>query len=327
MAVEIHYPTKVKEVFKAFDNIMDYEQLQYNFEYLEPEVLLEWLPSPCHCLNNLDGLICLILLPTVITNTQGSDIARDFQSQVTYARNQLTQQMEGAHYHQLLSFFQDLLDQPECKNPKYMDTTPTYTATSENLTPSETAKYYATLDELTTDYPEVELTPSVHESIKKKIIGSRPPPTTVSVPSHPADDGGSSYSGSSSTSRKHNKVKLRPRFSEKVIWDGRRTTFKPLMELLEGHLRQINGSYMITQDFLTAYQADRSYINTKAFYSKYQVNVNQARYDRQYLFGILQTVTRAGGLGENMFLHIRPLVTVFLLGNKCYLTATMMVPP
>ena len=164
----------------------------------------------------------------------------------------------------------------------------------------------------------MELTPSVHKSIKKKIIDSCAYPTTVSVPSNqsPDDDGSSSYSCTSSVNWKHSRVKLHPRFSEKVIWDGRRTTFKPLMELLEGHLRQVNGSYMITQEFLNTYQKDCSYINTKCFYSKYQVNANEARYDRQYLFGILQTVTRAGGLEGNMFLNTRSLVMVFLLGIK-----------
>ena len=111
-----------------------------------------------------------------------------------------------------------------------MATPPNYTTHSENLTPSETDKYYATLDDLKDDYPEVDLTPCLHKSIKKKIVDARTPPKIMSVPSHhtPDDDGGSSYSGSASTSRKQNKVKLRPRFSEKVIWDGRRTTFKPL---------------------------------------------------------------------------------------------------
>ena len=88
------------------------------------------------------------------------------------------------------------------------------------------------------------------------------------------------------------------------------------MKLLEGHLCQVNGSYMITQEFLMTYQKDCSYINTKDFYSKYRVNVNQAQYDRQYLFGILQTVTRTGELAGSMFLRTRSLVMVFSLGTK-----------
>ena len=68
------------------------------------------------------------------------------------------------------------------------------------------------------------------------------------------DDGDMVYSHfSTSSGPKKRKVKLRPRFSEKIIWDGRQTTFKPLMELLEGHLRQINGSYMINPEFLNMY--------------------------------------------------------------------------
>ena len=83
------------------------------------------------------------------------------------------------------------------------------------------------------------------------------------------------------------------------------------MELLEGHLRQVNGSYMVNPEFLNKYNQDHSYINTREFYQTYRVNVNQARYDRQYLFGILQTVTRVGGLEGNMFLRTRSLATAF----------------
>ena len=79
------YKEQVKEIFKVLDNIQDFEQLEYNFEYLEPEVLLDWFPSSDRCLTNLDGLICLILLPTVIKDTKTSSTTKDFQSQVTYA--------------------------------------------------------------------------------------------------------------------------------------------------------------------------------------------------------------------------------------------------
>ena len=119
--------------------------------------------------------------------------------------------------------------------------------------------------------------------------------TKHSVTDDDDDDGDTVYSHfSASSGLKKHKVKLRPRFSEKIIWDGRRTTFKPLMELLEGHLRQINGSYMIDPEFLQRYATSGDYLRSRSFRTTYQVTHPQARYDRQYLFGILQTVTRAG---------------------------------
>ena len=94
-------------------------------------------------------------------------------------------------------------------------------------------------------------------------------------------------------------MKLCAKFGEKILWDGRRSTFRPLMDLIIGHLRQVNGSYMINESFLHNYHSvGDDFLQSKAFKQEYGVNHAQAQYDKGYLYGILQSVTRNGGAGK-----------------------------
>ena len=109
----------------------------------------------------------------------------------------------------------------------------------------------------------------------------------------------SSYGSSVLTyGRDKTKVKTRAKFSEKLIWDGRRTAFKALSNLIMGHLHQVNASYMVNPSFLQKYSSKGSrYLKSSRFKRRFGISYEQALYDRKYLFGILQTVTRAGGSG------------------------------
>ena len=117
----------------------------------------------------------------------------------------------------------------------------------------------------------------------------------------------SSYSSSIFTTDKDCKIKTRAKFSEKIIWDGRRTAFTALSNLIMGHLHQVNASYMVNPSFLKRYINEGSkYLKSPKFTSRFGVNYNQALYDRKYLFGILQTVTRAGGAGyKHVLKHLK----------------------
>ena len=60
----------VQAVLGVMDNIWSYEELIYNFEYLGPNMLIELFPSHEQCLECLNGLVCLLLLPGTIKATK-----------------------------------------------------------------------------------------------------------------------------------------------------------------------------------------------------------------------------------------------------------------
>ena len=71
------------------------------------------------------------------------------------------------------------------------------------------------------------------------------------------------------------------------------------MDLVIGHLQQINASYMVSPEFLAQYTIQgETYLKSKEFKDKYGIHYKQAKYDREFLYGVLRMVTRAGGAGR-----------------------------
>ena len=85
------------------------------------------------------------------------------------------------------------------------------------------------------------------------------------------------------------------------------------MDLIIGHLRQVNGSYMVNESFLHNYHSvGDDFLQSKAFKQEYGVNHAQAQYDKGYLYGILQSVTRNGGAKKKHVLRYKHTTDGFL---------------
>ena len=199
----------------------------------------------------------------------------------------------------------------------------THVSSFQLLTNDEKQQLFQSLDDVATLFPEQINYPEVKEALIQKILKNRGGskhqqpsfkststqssgstlPTEVTVPTKTnSTDGGSySYSSRSSKTRRSRapRIKLRAKINEKIIWDGRRTTFKPLYDLISGHLYQINADYMISNNFLASYiNKGNKYLKSDKFKTKFKVSYNQSKYDSKYLYGILKMVTRAGGAGK-----------------------------
>ena len=87
--------------------------------------------------------------------------------------------------------------------------------------------------------------------------------------------------------------KIRSKISEKISWNGSRSTFREYRKTIEGHLLQVNAGYLVNDDFLQDYELQRAvsqhyeYLSSEAFWQKYHIPFAQAQTDRQYLYGIL----------------------------------------
>jgi len=179
----------------------------------------------------------------------------------------------------------------------------------QDLTTSEQASFLKELEEVAALYPGQEDVPEVQAAVHDKILGQRPfegskrshksgshgnpgvlEVITVNTPTmFTKDDDSRHCSSFRSTDNKKHKVKLRAKFGEKVLWDGRRTTFCPLEDLIVGHLLQVNGSYMVSKDFLHQYyEQGEAYLQSDHFKKSYYTSYAQAKYDRQYFYGILR---------------------------------------
>ena len=105
-------------------------------------------------------------------------------------------------------------------------------------------------------------------------------------------------------------MKLRAKFGDKILWDGRRTTFRPLEDLIIGHLLQVNGSYMVFPIFLENYskQGD-AYLESPEFKPTFYTSRVQAQYDKPSC--------ELGELEENMYSGINKPKMVSSLGKTC----------
>jgi hypothetical protein len=93
-------------------------------------------------------------------------------------------------------------------------------------------------------------------------------------------------------------LKTRRQFNETFSWNGNRARFWEYRQAIMGHLLQVGAGYLLDNDFLTEYEIHRAshqhmeYLTSEAFWSKHGVPFAQAQYDRQYLYGILLSLTR-----------------------------------
>ena len=87
--------------------------------------------------------------------------------------------------------------------------------------------------------------------------------------------------------------KHRPPFALKYIWDGSTSTFDRYCKLIEGFLMMVGAGYLIHPTFLKRYrEMGGEYFTSEEFWQSHKVTVPQAKYDRQYLYGILVTSNR-----------------------------------
>jgi hypothetical protein len=109
-----------------------------------------------------------------------------------------------------------------------------------------------------------------------------------------------SNSSSRSNQFKQNTPRSRPILSDKITWNGKRTTFKQYSEAIEGHILQVGGGYLINKEFIKKYKifAERGedYFMSGSFTEDYcDVSSSQACLDRTYLYGMLLSSNRRGG--------------------------------
>ena len=110
-----------------------------------------------------------------------------------------------------------------------------------------------------------------------------------------AGNGGdpSNHSRASHKNRYSNTYKTRPALGIKYQWDGSRAKFKEYERLLAGYLIQVGAGYLVNPNFLTRYEEEGTeHIYSDEFWDKYGIPYRQAKYDRQYLYGILVVSNR-----------------------------------
>ena len=217
------------------------------------------------------------------------------------------------------------------KKVEVMDSEVTTLVDIQDMTTAEQLTFIHELRQIAELYPEQEEETQVQRAIKTRIITERktspeqhkspsriikqvPDIITVQTPVDNDDDHSSypSFSSRSKGNKKH-KVKLRAKFGDKILWDGRRTTFRPLEDLIIGHLLQVNGSYMVSPIFLDNYskQGD-TYLGSHEFKATFYTSHVQAQYDKRYFYGILRSVPRAGGAGRKHVLRYQQTQDGFL---------------
>jgi hypothetical protein len=109
----------------------------------------------------------------------------------------------------------------------------------------------------------------------------------------------SSYSSRSNQFRQST-PRSRPQLSDKIMWNGKRSTFKQYSEAIEGHILQVGGGYLINKEFIKKYKifAERGedYFMSGSFTEDYcDISSSQACLDRTYLYGMLLSSNRRGG--------------------------------
>ena len=100
-------------------------------------------------------------------------------------------------------------------------------------------------------------------------------------------------SHSTTSASKSQKVFIRSKLNDKVFWDGLRKTFSQFEKFVDGHLLQVGAGYIANTTFLATYiNEGRSYIETQKFWDAYDITERQAKWDKTYMYGIIQATTR-----------------------------------
>jgi hypothetical protein len=81
--------------------------------------------------------------------------------------------------------------------------------------------------------------------------------------------------------------------SDKLQWDGHRSTYPTFAADLEGTMLRLGAGYMFDKDVMDTYTKEGiSYIKSDIFWDEHGISVKQFLYDIRYLFGLLQSATK-----------------------------------
>ena len=95
--------------------------------------------------------------------------------------------------------------------------------------------------------------------------------------------------------RTRGKYKVRSMItSDKIQWNGRRSSFPEFQTDLEGTMMKLGLGYMLDKEVQAAYRAQgKSLGKEEWFYEDYGINFNQLKHDVQYLYGVLLSSTKS----------------------------------
>ena len=112
--------------------------------------------------------------------------------------------------------------------------------------------------------------------------------------------------GSANQDRLRGKFKVRSMVnSDKLQWNGRRSTFPEFQTDLEGTMMKLGLGYMLNEEVQDSYQVLGKDLGKEVwFYEEHGINFNQFKHDIQYLFGVLMSATKSRRLAV-VFRHQR----------------------
>ena len=107
--------------------------------------------------------------------------------------------------------------------------------------------------------------------------------------------GDSKASTGSEWKRRHaHKIKDRAKIGDKIVWNGKGSTFKAYSQQIKGHLLQVGAGYLVSEYFLEKYKEEkRHFLYSDDFWTRYQIPIKQAEQDVTYLYGILVSTNHA----------------------------------
>ena len=81
--------------------------------------------------------------------------------------------------------------------------------------------------------------------------------------------------------------------SDKIQWDGKRSTYPAFQADMEGTLLRLGMGYLVDRDVMDAYAKEGlDYIKSDPFWAEFGISIKQFKYDIKYLFGFLRSSTK-----------------------------------
>jgi hypothetical protein len=77
-------------------------------------------------------------------------------------------------------------------------------------------------------------------------------------------------------------------------WNNQRTSFPEIRERIEGHLFQCGMAYIIHPRFIKTYRLQGSHKALESVSDCSEISLEQFRYDRDVLYGMMKSVFRKG---------------------------------
>ena len=88
-------------------------------------------------------------------------------------------------------------------------------------------------------------------------------------------------------------AKPRPKLSERLKWNGRRSTFRVYKHAIESHITQVGMDYLTNKDFVSQYLVKgEDFFLEEDFYTTWRVSIPQVKYDIKALYGALVSSNR-----------------------------------